>query len=927
MNTEPPSITAFVSKLSGVGIGILVTMAVLIVTWVILRALVRRWQRRSRALDQTAAEKLQRFDHRMRDLEQEAGTYPPDIPDPYQQPAQALKTHLVDGRRAYREIAEARTQITAEMIEVPDRPAATVLFGFWSEPVFWFRRMTALKQLHDRIQAAVEATRPADALLRDLRAKPLHTAHRAQALQQTLREASATVDQLNQAGLQGETMEAQATLIDDALACLGTLPAYLITGTDSQVIRQAVDEEVADAWQAITRLEARTGQCATRTQRWLHMHTEFGEALEAAQQAVDQTTRALDLTHPAIDVQAWQATWADVRAEVEALTAVYDAPTVEDLARIDRVEAIIEQGLDLCSRLASLERDRQVLTRAVPRYRASLGEVETQLRQLTRADRYPLSRLPLQRELETLTQRASEIGKPRQTRSPAQLAREAEDAQGLLQAAQALVDEVAALRKSREILTSLIDSLDDELEPDFKRWAADLHAHISRHAPEDWSPDLRVRQIVADAQAIETRRERWVPADPTAAIPTGDLARRVDACRRLIQDGLRYQRRLDRITERLRTIDALDRGARETLDTVYQAIDRLALRAADVLPPLDDEQSDLRARVMDELERGYKLDLAFDSPTQGIAEDRAEDVRTWVADVQGLLGTWLQALHQEIKAIRQDLVSSLHSLNALAPLSLEPAVQETQARLEKTSTFASPQQKPHADARVPHLVALSEALGDRLRTRTRLHQTRAFLRSDVIEALTQPRDAWERAREEAEQQLRDLIDLEEESQRTWLPLSCGTEAVDAQMAAAYEAEAHLRHHGETVPQVIATLRDATRSYAKATAMADARAETYKNARAHVERRVKEIERWQDDLERYRQTHGADPAALAAVRARIEEIDAAMQQLSRPDRPEGRRLTPEEAKHSVDRLWEQARRDLPLGAGDDVIPMRHIERGW
>lgn len=927
MNTEPSSITTLVSQLSGVGIIILIVLAAFIAVWLILRYLVRRWQQRSEHLARTADQKLQGFTRRIADLDAEAQAYPPDIPEPYQEPARALKALLTEGRRSYEALAETREQITSQELETPDRAPAYVLFGLWHEPRFWLRRLNDLKRLHDRIESAVTASLPAETLLRDLRAKPLQTAHKAQGLEQTLTEADDTLHQLMDAGLHGETVDEQASLIREGLIDLNMLPSYFTGGTDSQVMRKATDEEVSRAWHQLIRLETETEACAPAVERWQALHTEFGRALDAAEQAVMRATEALDQAHPTLDVRAWREAWKDVREEVDELAGLYAAPTIEDLQRIDAVDTIIEGGLDLCSRLTSLERDRQLLTQAVPRYRERLKEAATQLRELSGARRYPLSRPPLQHELDVLNQQVSEIGAVDRTRRPDQLEREVEEAQALLRASEALVEALAAHRESRERLIALIDDLNTTLEPNFVLWAEAIHERTARHTPEDWAADLNVPRIVADARGLETRRERWIPEDPTEPVPTADLARRVDEVRLLIEDGLRYQSRLVRITDRLQTINALDQSARTELDTVYQALDRLALRATDISPELDATQSAARADTMDLLEQGYQLDLAFDAPTQGRAEDRAAHVERWLTDCQEALETWMQAINRELEAVREDLASSLHALNELAPLSLEPAVQETRVRLESASGFAPVPRNAHADSPVPYLVTLSESLGERLRTRTRFYQTQAFLQSDVIEAIDQPRKAWEKAREEATRQMSRLRDLEQEVRHTWLPVHCDRQAVESQMSAAYAAEITLKEHGETVPQMIATLRETTRTYAKVIAMAEARAERHSDTRAQLERRRKDINRWQKTLERYRKANDADPTIVAAVRARIEEIDTALRQLSRPYREAGHLLAPEEAKRRVEHLWEQARRDLPVGAGDDVIPMRHVERGW
>jgi hypothetical protein len=150
------------------------------------------------------------------------------------------------------------------------------------------------------------------------------------------------------------------------------------------------------------------------------------------------------------------------------------------------------------------------------------------------------------------------------------------------------------------------------------------------------------------------------------------------------------------------------------------------------------------------------------------------------------------------------------------------------------------------------------------------------------------------------------------------------ETVAAQMALAREARDRLLRDGDTVCRVTQMLTDMTQHAERIIALVERREAAYEALRPALEAILHNLDTWCDALESYRDHHPDNQAVAVAVRARLEEIEAAGTELQ--VRFEQAGLIPgDEAQRALEHLWQQAHRDLPIGAGFDVIPAETIER--
>jgi hypothetical protein len=149
--------------------------------------------------------------------------------------------------------------------------------------------------------------------------------------------------------------------------------------------------------------------------------------------------------------------------------------------------------------------------------------------------------------------------------------------------------------------------------------------------------------------------------------------------------------------------------------------------------------------------------------------------------------------------------------------------------------------------------------------------------------------------------------------------------VASHLAAVEQRREQLLQDGATVEGVVAELDKIARGYREAAEMVAQREEAYESHRAELDATLDRLEAWFADLEAYGKLHRNNPAIRAAVRARLDEIEAAWTQLQVQYERGDELISGEEAQRGLDRLWRQAHRDLPIGAGVDIIPAIAIER--
>jgi hypothetical protein len=940
------------------GLGI---VSLIVAVGMLLRLLARRWKARAEILAQQMDRGLASLHHILGRLKSEAAAYPPDIPAPYGPIVQQLQAAIAGIETTYQTVTDQVTNLSGDPLELPELAWARIAYWFWREPRHWWHQRAALGNMVDQLNAPRSEAAAAKSLLRDLRKQPLDTAERARELYELIDTSQHTAGLLQTGGVHGDPLDAATEALKKYRKTLHALPIYLFACTESQIMRRAQPAEITEAWATIDALDGEIRGSADQVAAWHASYTLTGQELKTMCDCVEAAAGCIREAPDAIDISDLTASWRQISEEAEVLATRFEAPTLEDLNCIDKITQITQTANQAIAQVTSLEALHTALESGLAENAEMLSQIDQQLRQLANAGRYPLDRVPIQVVLDQLTQQATAIDGVGQTRTLLQLEADLAAAQILQQQAQALVTQVAEARERRRHLIELLDQQAEEPQVDWMGWATDLCRRIDPYAEANWfsgdgssvhrsgksngdgrtsaGENLRIRTIVQDATQLAERQARWLPIHVNEPLVPDELEERTTEFTALFADTEAFQDRLDRITQRFQLCQRVEEKAKSDLETVYGAADRLDIVAADVLPPALANEDNHWARIREQLDLGYEIELALTNPGIGTVHEKARRVDKWIPAIHKILLDWQKALVRETDTAVATLSADLDELTSVAPLDGEAAVEQAREVAEdqagQTRTRKWPTGKGRAGAPSGakagtlgnEAAALSAELAGHiaglLRTLAYVDQALATLNTDVIASLTEPVRIWREAEQAADSAFDALRKREAESADLWPPISCDTARVKEEFDRADQIRDSLYQDGRTVALVLETTTTLTETYTTIITMAEQREETYRAQRPALDDTLNQLERWCAALERHRDQNADDPAIASAIRARLDEIEAGWTQLQiRYDQAPG--LVPgDEAQRTLNDLWLQARREIPLGPGMDVIMAEEV----
>ena len=944
------------------GLGI---VGLVVVIGVLVRVLARRWKARAELLAQHMDRGLVSLHHILGQLKSEADAYPPGIAAPYGPIVQQLQASIDSIEATYQTLTGQITSLSSHSLELPEPAWARIAYWFWREPRHWLHRRAVLGSLAGQLSSPRTEAAAAKSLLRELRKQPLDTAERARELYELVDTSQHTAGLLQTGGVHGAPLDTAAEALKTYRNAFSALPIYLFACTESQILRRARPAEIAEAWTTIDALDGEIRGTTGQVAAWHAAYTLKGQELRTMCHYVEAATSCIQETPDAIDISDLAASWLQTSEEAEALAASYQAPTIEHLNRIGEITQITQAAKQLIAHVASLEALHTALESRRAESAEVLGQIDQQLRQLADASRYPLDRVPMQVVLDQLTQQAAAIdGTTRMgpartgTRTPARLEADLAAARVLKQQAQTLTAQIAEARERRRRLIELLDQQAEAPQVDWMGWANDLHQRIHPYTEANWLPesesasrrsaspggtarspvdaDLHVRTIVQDAAQLAERQARWLPAHVNEPLVPAELEKRTAELTALFADTEAFQDRLDKITQRFQLCQRVEGKAKSDLETVYGAVDRLDIVTADVLPTALASEENHWTWVREQLDVGYEIELALANPGIGTVHEKAQRVDRWIPATHKVLLDWKKALVRETRNAVGTLAANLDELASVAPLDGEAAVEQAREVAEDQAGKTRTRTRPHrgagrrtgTPAGVPRGVPSDEAavlsaqlagdIADQLRTLAYVDQALATLSANIIAPLAEPVQTWREAEQTAESAFDALQKLEAESASLWPPISCDTARVKKEFDRADGLRDRLYQDGKTVAQVLETTTTLTERYTTIVAMAEQREETYRVQRTALDDTLDLMSRWCAALERHRNQNADDPAIASAIRARLDEIEAGWTQLQvRYDQAPG--LVPgEEAQRTLNDLWLQACREIPLGPGMEVI---------
>jgi hypothetical protein len=937
MGTSESAVIDWVRSALPWGAALVAAGGLLLLLWVCLRYLSKRWKRDAAALTDRINASLVEFEQRLTTLESEASAYSPDLAPPYRDRVRHLQERLQAINRCLSAANDSLIEIPTPPLTLPTTRSAEVTYLLWSEPRARRARRAKLQAMEQTLQELDRDFASSDNLLKQLRRTPLETAELARELHAHLQAAFETLDGLQADGFRGESLDRVAHGLDTEAQHVASLPSFLFDQKESHILRRAQPMPISQVWQTLVELKPAVDGNLETLEAWRRELDDLGHRLAGMRLAMTQASARLTEANAQLDLSELTREWQVTQALAEEVERRFKTPTPEDLADFDDVNAVTEQADAIVAKLAALEALRLSLNLKLTQNEHRIEEVERQLRQLAESPRYPLDRVPFQAELDRLRLRLTalkEVGKPR---VPKHLESSLATLQVLDRQMHALLERVAAAREDRRQLIAL---LDDQGPPtdghheaeqvDWLTWARDLGVQTDIYGPECWQNEhaLGVQTLTSDAEALDARRRRWMPARVDDLLAPETLARQVREVAAVRDETETLQNRLDQVTRRLQLLRETEETARTDLQSVYSALDRLEIIAAELLPTELAEEANHWTRVRELLDTGYGLDLALGNPGSGSVMAKADQVADWIEACATTLEDWHGALQIETETAVESLTRDLESISAIARLDSEVPVRSAQEILTLwEASFPEPSASPEGPVQtLPDTCrTLAAEAGDQLRILSRLDEVAASLDKHVLAPLVEPVAQWHEAQEQAEAAFKRLTALEKQSRRSWPPISCDTGVLQPEFELAERLQQQLHRKGTTASQVVTAADELTQLYIRIDTLVVERERAYEALRPKLEALLDRIDNWCNDLKAYGKQHSSNPVVASAIRARLDEIEASVTQLHLDYGKEQELVPGDEALRVLEALWRQSSRDIPVGAGMNVIPMDWIAR--
>jgi DNA-binding ferritin-like protein len=482
---------------------------------------------------------------------------------------------------------------------------------------------------------------------------------------------------------------------------------------------------------------------------------------------------------------------------------------------------------------------------------------------------------------------------------------------------------VTEARTHREELIALLRKPPLATRPTWIIQAKDLHNQTKKYAPANWPRECAVSEILKDAKELTRRYQHWIPAHVSQPLPVTQLGHRVDRLKNLAADLEVFRNRLQQVADTLDSVQTIEQTACRGLGIACQAVERLTTCMRRAKPSFATSII-IHQRKLEKLEdESHRLTSELERRHAGLVKDKARNVDGWTESCHKALQAVLKALQTESRKVETDLRKEVEELQKVASFDRERAMQEAKRLLDVERPPYLPPAGKADDSMAAQISLLANQLDEMLQDRESLHVALEDIRFQIRNRIHDLFETLKETRQEAFTKFDELIELKRVSETDWPPLICATGRAEGLLDSANRDEEQLRNSGGTVSNVLKLVRKLVQSYKNVINETKAKEKTNQKDRQGLQELVDRIDRWQGQLEAYRESHRQDAAAVKAVRGRLSQIDRAIAKAKRRYRRNA--LSYSQAKGVLQELWSLAHgEDLPVRGSDRVIRVREIE---
>lgn len=462
------------------------------------------------------------------------------------------------------------------------------------------------------------------------------------------------------------------------------------------------------------------------------------------------------------------------------------------------------------------------------------------------------------------------------------------------------------------------------------RWvqpALAIQSAVSAYAPDNWPARDSVMSLKSDIAMLAGIEAELEPVIGGQPIPESQVALWLSRVGAYIRERRALHARLTRIETELASLQSIER---RSISLVSDTLNALARLPADTTEAGTDSQS---RSAWDDLMRlwaeGEKLAAALERRHAGRVADKALAAEDWAGRCADSAWQLLMALEAECRALWENLRRQVARVTRLAPLNLEPSMMiasrlaETPLRLPDDAGDQQAESSDHGaletiEARVERIartVALHTRLSHALREFDRQVVSPIAERPEQILAQRQAAsETWEKL-EAVRARARDLLPI---------PIACPEiDQIERAFAAAENEWIELGRSGRTVSAAIARLDSLAEQYSAVCAQGGELRARLEGQFTQLWPAWERLSRWRRRLMRYREQHISDRQLVAAINARLAEMDRELNRLR--ERSATTPPPPDQARQEIERILRESYRDVVVNRSGrtDTMPAQTI----
>ena len=653
----------------------------LVASLVALFLITRHWRKVTQSRLSQLRTQLRQLETTHKGLVQQAELYPVESPPPFTQLAQAihsrletLQTELADFKAGYIALQDKLHELNQ------NRFRALV-----AAPYLWNELHSSASSLDQQTSAILNLQQESQATLDQLQRLPWEVAALARSASQGQQQLQARLDDLLANQVYGAALETAQNESEQWQAALSLIPAYFLTGSEAEVLKQAEPSGAAEVYSLAQSAQPALKNLSQQAESWQNQRQDAVRQVSQLQNLLSGLQRLFSEMPEALELTALRTQYDRMLQVAQNLEATLGRLEIESTA------TLVEETLRQQQACASLERElRQArqqlgsLNKTLPELDTALDQVSELFESLASSPVHPIRWGASRTELEEQYQRAAALHQHQAPHPIDRVRRDLEAATQLLVDVKLLDQQTRATAEGHAELLRLLES--PELASD-QRWlegARSLPEKVAIYDPVNWPRLDGTAHLQEDLQEFSTQLQQLTSQGTKKALPESELMPRLEEARRLARNSNELRSRTIKIQSRLEEIQTQEQYCRQQLDEGTRILAQIT-----ALERSNDALAKVVHADLSRLDQALKqAQVELDQRYRGSIEKKVRTAESFTSRLDHSLRQWQALFGKEIEAAKQGLAEQITALQAIAELD-EPAVQAARQLLASPAANAT----------------------------------------------------------------------------------------------------------------------------------------------------------------------------------------------------------------------------------------------